>query len=64
MDGSKFSLWHINHRTFKVFNKEPKQNRYSAEKLIKVAFPKVPYSENEHVNGRGNKSPFDGDIIY
>lgn len=27
MDGSRFSLWHINHRAFKVFNKEAKQNR-------------------------------------
>ena len=39
MDGSRFSLWHINHRAFKVFNKEAKQTRYSAEKLRKEAFP-------------------------
>ena len=30
MDGSKFSLWHINHRAFKVFNKETKQNRHTS----------------------------------
>ncbi len=63
-DGSRFSLWHIRLRTFKVFNKEPKQNRYSVEKLIEIAFPRVPYSEGKHVNVRGEKSPFDGDIAY
>jgi hypothetical protein len=64
MDGSRFSLWHINHRAFKVFNKETKQNRHTVEKLIKKAFPTVPYSENKHIKVRGGKSPFDGDIIY
>lgn len=64
MNGSRFSLWHIRRRTFKVFNKEPKQNRYSVEKLIEKAFPKVPYSENKHVNVKGEKSPFNGDLTY
>ncbi|MGH2414457.1 MAG: group II intron reverse transcriptase, partial [Microcystaceae cyanobacterium] len=64
MGESKFSLWHINNRAFKVFKKEPKQNRYSAKKLIKKAFPAVPYSENRHVMVKGEKSPFDGDIAY
>jgi RNA-directed DNA polymerase len=64
MNGSRFSLWHINHRTFKVFNKEAKNDRESSKKLINKAFPKVPYSENAHVNVKGDKSPFDGDIIY
>jgi len=64
MDGSRFSLWHINNRTFKVFNKETKQDRYTTIKLVEKAFPKVPYSENKHVNVKGEKSPFDGDITY
>jgi RNA-directed DNA polymerase len=64
MDGSRFSLWHINHRTFKVFNKETKQDRCTTIKLVEKAFPKVPYSENKHVNVKGEKSPFDGDITY
>ena len=57
-------LWHINHRAFKVFNKETKQDRYTTEKLIKKAFPAVPYSENRHTKVTGNKSPFDGDLVY
>jgi RNA-directed DNA polymerase len=64
MDESRNSLWHISHRTYTVFNKETKQNRHSAEKLTKQAFPTVPYSENKFVNVKGDKSPYDGDIPY
>jgi RNA-directed DNA polymerase len=64
MDGSRFSLYHIETRTFKVFNKEAKNNRYSSKKLLDEAFPAVPYSENKFVNVQGEKSPFDGDITY
>jgi group II intron reverse transcriptase/maturase len=64
MDGSRFSLYHIQNRAFKVFNKETKQNRYTSKKLLDKAFPAVPYSENKHINVRGEKSPYDGDLTY
>jgi RNA-directed DNA polymerase len=64
MSGSRFSLWFLNHRAFIVFNKETKQDRHTAEELIKRAFPNVPYSENRHIKVRGNKSPYDGDLTY
>jgi len=64
MDGSRFSLWHIQNRAFKVFNKESRQDRYTSKDLLEKAFPAVPYSENKYVNVKGDKSPFDGDIIY
>jgi group II intron reverse transcriptase/maturase len=64
MDGSRFSLWHINHRAWKVFNKEIKNTKESTTKLIEKAFPKVPYSENKHVMVKGTKSPYDKDITY
>lgn len=64
MDGSRISLYHIESRAFKVFNKETKQDRYSSKKLLDKAFPKVPYSENKHINVKGDKSPFDGDLTY
>jgi group II intron reverse transcriptase/maturase len=64
MSGSRFSLWFIIHRAFKVFNKETKQDRHSAEELVKKAFPSVAYSENRHVKVQGNKSPYDGDLTY
>ena len=64
MDGSRNSLYHIESRTYTVFNKETKQNRHSSKKLLDKAFPAVPYSENKHVNVKGEKSPFDGDMAY
>ncbi len=64
MDGARFSLWHINHRTWKVFNRERKLNRYQVDALINKAFPSVTWAENRHTNVKGDKSPFDGDIIY
>ncbi len=64
MDGSRFSLYHMANRAFKVFNKETYLNRYSSKNLLEKAFPKVPHSENKHVNVKGNKSPYDKDINY
>ncbi|MGH2412604.1 MAG: group II intron reverse transcriptase/maturase [Microcystaceae cyanobacterium] len=64
MDGSRFSLWHINRRAWKVFNKESKATRETTTKLIAKAFPKVPYSEHAHHSVQGDKSPYDGDIAY
>ncbi|KAB8333865.1 HNH endonuclease [Scytonema tolypothrichoides VB-61278] len=64
MDGSRNSLYHIETRAYKVFNKESRNDRYSSKKLLDKAFPAVPYSENKFVNVQGEKSPFDGDITY
>ncbi len=64
MDGAKNSLYFIQRRAKKVFNKERKQNRYTIKKLIDKSFPSVPYSENRFVNVKGEKSPFDGDLAY
>jgi retron-type reverse transcriptase len=38
MDGSRFSLYHIQNRAFKVFNKETKQNRYTSKKTVRQGF--------------------------
>ncbi len=64
MDGSRFSLYHIQHRAYRVFNKETKLNRHDSKKLLDIAFPSVPYSENKHINVKGEKSPYDGDLAY
>ncbi|MEH2277304.1 MAG: reverse transcriptase domain-containing protein [Nostoc sp.] len=64
MDGSRYSLWFLDHRTYTVFNKESKQTRQSSEKLVNKAFPSVSYSENKHVMVKGTKSPYDGDTAY
>lgn len=64
MDETRFSLYYIQKRAFKVFNKEPRQNRHTSKQLLKKAFPTVPYSQYKHVNVQGEKSPFDGDLAY
>ncbi len=64
MDGARFSLYHTQNRAFKVFNKEAKQDRHSSKRLLDKAFPSVPHSENRHINVKGEKSPYDGDIAY
>jgi len=64
MDGSRNSLYFIQKRAFKVFNKESKQNRHTSKTLLDKAFPAIPHSENKHINVKGNKSPYDGDIVY
>jgi RNA-directed DNA polymerase len=64
MDGTRNSLWFMSNRAFTVFNKEVKQDKYSAKELVQKAFPSVPYSENKFVNVKGSKSPYDRDAIY
>jgi RNA-directed DNA polymerase len=64
MSETRFSLWFLSHRTYTVFNKETKNDRDSSKKLIDKAFPTVSYSENSHINVKGDKSPYDGDLTY
>ncbi|NJO97472.1 MAG: hypothetical protein HC764_16915 [Pleurocapsa sp. CRU_1_2] len=64
MDETRNSLYFIESRAYKVFNKETNQNRYTSKKLLDIAFPTVSYSENKHINVKGEKSPYDGDIAY
>ncbi|MBD2527931.1 HNH endonuclease [Nostoc sp. FACHB-133] len=64
MRGARNSLWYMDHRTFKVFNKETKNDKHTSKELVKKAFPAVPYSEKSFINVKGEKSPFDGDTLY
>ena len=64
MDGTRDSLYFIQHRAYTVFNQESKQSRYSSKQLLDQGFPSVPYAENRYVNVEGERSPFDGDIPY
>jgi group II intron reverse transcriptase/maturase len=64
MDGSRNSLYHIETRAFRVFNRETKQNRHTSKQLLDKAFPSVPYSEHKHIMVKGEKSPYDGDLSY
>lgn len=62
MDGR--NLWSISHWTWKFIRKQGRYNRSQTNKVIERAFPKVPWKVNSFVKVRGEKSPFDGDIIY
>ncbi|WP_333188913.1 group II intron maturase-specific domain-containing protein [Microcoleus sp. B3-D7] len=64
LDGPRFNLWSLNNKTWKVFNKESKLTRYQVNHLIDLAFPKIGWHENKFVMVKGDKSPFDGDILY
>ena len=51
-------------RTRKVFLKQKTINRHQAVEMVRIAFPKVSFSENRFVSVKGDKSPFDGDFVY
>jgi RNA-directed DNA polymerase len=64
MSGSRFSLWFMTHRAYTVFNKEKKNTKDSSQKLVSKAFPTVSYSLGKYVMVKGEKSPYDGDLVY
>nr|AST09028.1 ycf13 [Eutreptiella pomquetensis] len=47
MEGSRNSLFYMQRRAFKVFNKEAKQDRYSSKKLLDKAFPTLRKFDEE-----------------
>ena len=42
MDGARNSLYHMQNRAFKVFNREKKQNRYSSKKITESSVSNSP----------------------
>ena len=64
MDGSRFNLWSLNHSTFVKFKKDKNKGEEEATRLVKEAFPAVPYSVNGYLMVKGEKSPYDGDLLY
>ncbi|MEO1433169.1 MAG: reverse transcriptase domain-containing protein [Cyanobacteria bacterium J06632_19] len=64
MDSSRFSLWFTMKRAETIFRKQKTINRNKSIELVNKAFPAVPYSENKFVNVQGNRSPYDGGLVY
>ncbi|NEO91112.1 MAG: RNA-dependent DNA polymerase [Moorea sp. SIO3G5] len=64
MSSTRDKLWFMNKTANRKFRKEKKVNRYRANELCKKAFPSVGYRQNQHVNVKGTKSPYDGDLVY
>ena len=64
MDGARISLWHLAKGVHDKFLRQKNINRHQAIEKIKIAFPTVSFSENKFINVKGDKSPFDGDLVY
>ncbi|NEO89685.1 MAG: RNA-dependent DNA polymerase [Moorea sp. SIO3G5] len=64
MSSARDSLWFMAKTANRKFRREKKIDRYRATELCKKAFPKVGYKQNQHVNVKGTKSPYDGDLVY
>ncbi|NEO80054.1 reverse transcriptase domain-containing protein [Moorena sp. SIO4G3] len=64
MSSSRDSLWFVKNTAHRKFRKERKTNRYKANELCEKAFPTVGYEQNQHVNVKDTKSPYDGDMVY
>lgn len=63
-DMSKHDLWNLNHWTWKFIRKQGRYNRYQTNVVNKKAFPKVSWEVNRFVKVKGDKSPFNGDVVY
>ena len=57
------TLWHLEVAALKAFRTKGK-TLDEARKSLQAAFPKVAQQEGKFVQVQGNKSPFDGDLIY
>ena len=64
LSGFTGKLWQLNYSTFRKFLKEKTMNRYTAEKLVRQAFPVVGYKVNGFVMVKGDMSPFNGNVVY
>ena len=62
MIGSRLSLWSMNHRAFQVFNQEPRQNRQSAEELVKFACRPLDTGSSDTSMSKATVE-LDGDVL-
>jgi len=64
MSGTRDKLWFPAKRAETIFRTQPSINRYKSKELVKEAFPSVKWKVNGHVTVKGEKSPYDGDVVY
>lgn len=62
--GSKYSLFFIKKRAFKVFNSESKQDFYSSKRLLDKCFCVLKFLDEDLRNSRVINSPFYGHIAF
>lgn len=63
-DMNSNNLWTQNHWTWKFIRKQGRYDRQGTTEAIGRAFPSVPWSVNDHISVIGDKSVFDGDLLY
>ncbi len=63
-DMSKYDLWSAALWTWRYIRKQGSYDKQRTDEALKRAFPSVPWKVNDHINVKGDKSPFDGDFIY
>ena len=60
----KDNLWTVQNWTWHKLNKNKNANRHQTNTLMDKAFPTVEHHLFKFVNVKGNKSPYDGDLVY
>jgi group II intron reverse transcriptase/maturase len=63
-DMSNHGLWAIAYWTWKIIRKQGRYDRNQTNKVIKRAFPAVKWAVCKFNNVIGDKSPYDGDLVY
>jgi 5-methylcytosine-specific restriction endonuclease McrA len=61
---SKNDLWAQNHWTWNFIRKQGRYDQQGTNVAIGRAFPSVPWKVNNHINVIGDKSVFDGNLLY
>jgi RNA-directed DNA polymerase len=60
---SKHTLWNLEYEAVKTFNTKS-SDRLAAIRNMRKAFPTIPNTPGKFINVLGNKSPFDGNVMY
>jgi group II intron reverse transcriptase/maturase len=63
-DMTSHSLWSINKWTWKFIRKQGRYDQQGTDTALKRAFPSISWKVNDHINVKGDKSPFDNDLTY
>ncbi len=63
-DLTKHNLYLTEKTIWKKINANKSYDRFKTDKAIRIAFPKISRSVGEHIMVRGDKTPFDGDLLY
>lgn len=63
-DMSQHALWHTSHWAWKFIRKQGRFNRRQTNTILKKVSPAVSWAAAKFVKVKGDKSPYDGDLLY